>query len=195
MGMKSICTAGIFFLSATGLFAQNNMDAWFQEAFQRYENKQFREASAGFSKVIQADSLFLEAFVFRGLSQQAMKNHKNALADFQSAIDIAPKDTMLYLMKADLEAEIGANLQAIVDYSSAIVLDPSNAEIYRSRASQYYLLNHYVLALEDFRKAIGLDPSDATDFFSAGICLNILEDYEQAISFFSTAAISNPRRR
>lgn len=192
ISMRLISVCIIFLLAAADTFGQSDKESIFQEAYQKYEKGQYRDAVAGFSGAIKIDSLFLEAFVFRGLANQALKSYRNALDDYLKAIAIAPKDTMLYLMKADLEAEIGESLPAIIDYSTAIALDPENAEIYRSRASQYYLLNHYILALEDYRKAISLDPVEATDFFSAGICLNMIEEYEDAIGFFSVAAMLEP---
>ncbi|MGA7750761.1 MAG: tetratricopeptide repeat protein [Gallionella sp.] len=95
----------------------------------------------------------------RGTELGQLKRYKEAIADFSSAIAIAPFD-LLYGNRATAYYFLGEYQNALRDFDRAIELDPDNANSYYGRAMTYRILGDFKAAQDDLRKscALGLCP-------------------------------------
>jgi tetratricopeptide (TPR) repeat protein len=121
------------------------------------------------------------------------KSYKQALADVNACIKIAPDSTRLYILRGDIEddGEKKENL-ALKDYSHAIQLQPSNAVVYYERGVIYKRLGQLQKALADYQKSIGLSPHPYTYNNIGGIYMD-LKMYKKAYDEFKLAfKISKP---
>ena len=84
---------------------------------------------------------------------------KQALADFNKAIELNPTFARPYLGRAKVYRKIGNSILALKNYRKAIELDPNYADAYFERSKMYTDLNQIEFAFKDYRKAIELDPS------------------------------------
>jgi tetratricopeptide (TPR) repeat protein len=118
----------------------------------------FKGAAAQFTKAIQIDPNFAEAYRARGDAWQAAGQSDAALADFAKAISIDPAEWMAYLSRGMLWSERGDTQRAIADFTQSIHLHPT-AKTYYRRGLAYQALADAKNALADYNLAIERDPS------------------------------------
>ncbi len=88
-----------------------------------------------------------------------------ALADFEKAIEIDPKDANNYVGRGYAYSWQRNHQQALADYAKAIELDPNFAGAYTNRAILYAdSLKQPASALPDIEKALQLNPQEP-DFY------------------------------
>ena len=100
----------------------------------------------------------------RGVARKQSGDRAGALADFNQAIALNPKDPKPWLNRADLHFDAGEFEAAMPDYNKALEVDPKNAHAYANRGASYGAQNKLDLALSDLNRAIELDPTLADAF-------------------------------
>jgi serine/threonine protein kinase len=116
---------------------------------------------------------------------------KQALANYNKAIDLDPKYTYAYYSRGILKAnELGDPVGALADYSKAIELNPRFASAYHGRAIlEAEIFSNLVRALADYNKAIELDPQCADIYYHRALLKkNKIKDRLSAIQDFRDAA-------
>lgn len=116
-------------------------------------NQEYDLAIADFTKAIELDPKYADAYNRRGALYGNKKDNDKAIADFTNAIELAPKlDTAylnrgsLYLIKKDYES-------AIDDFTKVIELDPDSYINYSIRSVAYGKMGRNDLANADLQKA------------------------------------------
>ena len=128
-----------------------------------------------------------------GLAQGSLKQYKQAIADYNTAIDLDPKYARAYNNRGVAYDALGQYEQAIADYNTAIELDHDPlARPYNNRGWAYRNLGQYERAIEDYNTAIDLDPEYATAYNNRGNTYRRLEDYEAALADYGRAIELNP---
>jgi len=107
------------------------------------------------------------AYTNRGLAYYDKGEVERAIADFDKAIALNPKDAIAYTNRGLAYSEKGDYDSAIADYDKAIVLDPKLALAYTARGLAYEkkgeydkAIADYTQAIADYRKTLEIDPSD-----------------------------------
>ena len=138
----------------------------FDRGITLYEKGQLDEAIGEFTKAIELDAIYAEAYYNRGSAFSKKAKHSNDLADIANASG--------YYTKADADyTKARADYQkAIADYSKAIKLDPNYTEAYVARGSAFVVIGPHDWAIDDFTKVLELDPNHAWTYFArAGLYL------------------------
>ncbi|HTB30391.1 MAG TPA: tetratricopeptide repeat protein, partial [Bacteroidia bacterium] len=110
----------------------------------RCRHGDFKGALLDFSKAIELEPLFVEAYANRGIANANLGNFNDAIWDFNKAIildDANPENYynrgnvkgQLFASKKYAESEISIANEAIQDYTIAIKLKPDFAEAYFMR--------------------------------------------------------------
>jgi tetratricopeptide (TPR) repeat protein len=73
-------------------------------------------------------------WTFRGIAWKAKKEYDKAIADFNEAIRLDPKDALAYYNRGVVWGDKKEYDRAIADFNEAIRLDPKDALAYGSRA-------------------------------------------------------------
>jgi uncharacterized membrane protein YhaH (DUF805 family)/regulator of sirC expression with transglutaminase-like and TPR domain len=105
-----------------------------------------------------------------------------AIADYNSAIELAPDSADTYYNRGDAYDEIGEYGKAIADYSKAIELDPNHASAYYNRGCAYGELGAYDKAIADYSKAIELNPKDSLAYYNRGLAYSKRGEVPKAVS-------------
>ena len=96
-----------------------------------FKKKNFDAAIADYTKAIDANPKYVEAYGNRGNAYNEKDEYALAIADYNKAIELAPKNSMLhsllYTNRGLVYERIGDKNKAIADYKKAIVIDPSNS--------------------------------------------------------------------
>jgi tetratricopeptide (TPR) repeat protein len=102
-----------------------------------------------------------EGYVDRGVAWSDRGEYDIAIADYNEAIRLDPRNGAAYNDRGNAWAAKGEFDRAIADYSEAIRLDPKDSLPYYNRGAARGAKRDYDRALADYAEAIRLDPKDA----------------------------------
>jgi tetratricopeptide (TPR) repeat protein/V8-like Glu-specific endopeptidase len=139
-----------------------------------------------------ADEFFIAGFnKFVEPGDNVKAGKQQAIQELTKAIQINPKYTYAYFMKAIAYAQVNEFQKSLIDYNQAISLNPKYSEAYNNRAVlKYEKLNDIQGALADYNQAISLNPKYSEAYNNRAIpkyeklndIQGALADYNQAIS-------------
>jgi len=96
----------------------------------------------------------------RGIAYGMSGQYDRAIADYDTAIKINPKDTIAYVVRGISYEGKGQFDRAIGDYDMAIKLNPIYDWAYYNRGQAYKGRGNKERAIADFRKVLELRPGD-----------------------------------
>lgn len=131
-------------------------------------------------------------YFFRGEVYLNQKKHKEAIADFNIAIDLNPNYTDAYFKRGLVYSLSGNYKNAIADFTRAIDLNPNYTDAYYNRGHNYNYLENYEDAIADFTKAIKIDPDYTYAYIARGSAYSFLEKHNEAFDDFNKAIELNP---
>src|SRR2546421_2795341 len=98
---------------------------------------------------------------------------KEAIAAFDEALRINPRDSQAYIYRGAACLAGGEPNAAISNFTQLIVLEPTNAIAYLDRSAAYRAKEQFNRALEDLEKSIRLNPTNGTALKTrASLCIN-----------------------
>ncbi|MCP4049454.1 MAG: tetratricopeptide repeat protein, partial [bacterium] len=122
-----------------------------------------------------------------------MKNNPDKDIEFYSkAIELEPKDPMLYYERANSYYDLKNYDKAIEDYNKAIELKPECSNFYNDLGVCYEDLEQFEKAIGNYNKAIEINAEDKNAHFNKGYCYQTLGHYEMAIDSYNKAKEINP---
>jgi tetratricopeptide (TPR) repeat protein len=104
----------------------------------------------------------------RGVAYSRRLQHKEAIDDFNRAIQLYPEYAAVYNNRGNVLLGLGAVREAVKDFDRAIVLAPGYAAAYSNRASAHMKLGQVERAIADYTRAIELTPSSAAALSGRG---------------------------
>jgi tetratricopeptide (TPR) repeat protein len=124
------------------------------------------------------------------------KTSKNqAIQEFTTAINLNPKYSVAYFMRANTKEQLNLDREALDDYNQAISLNPKDPLAYNNRGYlKYYKLKDTNGVLADFNQAINLFPQFALAYNNRGYFkFDRLKNIPGALVDYSKAIAINPR--
>ena len=95
----------------------------------------------------------------RGVAYSRRLQYKEAIDDFNRAIQLYPEYPAVYNNRGNVLLGLGAVREAIKDFDRALLLAPGYAAAYSNRAGAYMKLGQIDQAITGYTKAIQLTPS------------------------------------
>ena len=133
-----------------------------------------------------------EQWLVAGNAHYNAGQYKEAIAAYDRAIQLDPKDAKAYNNRATIYRFLHEYQRAIIDYSRAIELNPKYAWAYGSRGFVYSDLKEYKKAIADYDRAIALDPNLPGFYGRRGEAYHMLKQYQRAIHDFDHALELDP---
>jgi tetratricopeptide (TPR) repeat protein len=126
-------------------------------------------------------------YYLRGIINNAREKYSRALDDFNSAIDLNPKDILYrcYLGRGVSYLNLLEYEQALADLSASIQQNDTVAGAYYSRAMANYELHDYTAAISDFQKTLDFSEGNAALYFNLGMSHYRLNEKEKACPNFN----------
>jgi tetratricopeptide (TPR) repeat protein len=133
--------------------------------------------------------------LFRGENKAKLKKYKDAINDYNLALNLNPDLKGVYLSRGYALYENGDYELSSNDYAKAIQLYPDNKKmlvlLYDFRASNERNLQHFDKALENLAQGLILDPENgllnwnrAIIYSQQGECKLAIDEYNKAIIFY-----------
>lgn len=153
-----------------------------------------------FTKAIEINPQYAEAYLNRGLSYASSEFKKNeqAMSDFNKSIELNPKDNFfVYLSRGSLYYDKGNYRQAISDLDHAIEAKPDyddaqDVAAYYKRGLAYAQESNYGHAISDLNKVIALSPRYVDAYYNLGLINDYKGDLDEAISSYSKGLEIDP---
>jgi lipoprotein NlpI len=124
----------------------------------------------------------------RGNAHAARGDHAAAIADYDEAIKLEPKNTRAYNNRGTSRGDNGETDQAIADFSAAIKQDARFASAYFNRANTYAAKGETARALDDYASAIKFNRRNVNAYIARGALLLASGDVAKARADMKQAA-------
>src|SRR6266571_508117 len=108
-------------------------------------------------------------YVSRGVEYKNKRGLDRAIADFDQAIRLVPKNTDVYTVRGMAWEAKGDFDRAIADFDQAIRLDPKNTGAYTNRGIAWAAKGDLDRAIADYDQAIRFDPKNSSWYFHRGL--------------------------
>jgi tetratricopeptide (TPR) repeat protein len=129
---------------------------------------------------------------FHGLQRQIARQYREAIAYYDKAIQLNPRDGEVYFHRGTAYAELRQYQRAIQDYNDAIRLKPGDALAYDRRGVAYAGLGQYERAIEDYNDALRVNSRYAWAYGHRGLAWLYLQRDTQAESDLKKAFELDP---
>ncbi|XP_064636762.1 uncharacterized protein LOC135493378 isoform X2 [Lineus longissimus] len=133
-----------------------------------------------------------ELYTNRGVINQFMGDHINAMQDYKRAVASDPKYGLAYYNVANLYFKLRQFQQAKAYYDKASLLNKMDESAYLNRAITRVLLHDTKGALDDFEKAAKLSPNSAHIYFNRGNLYSSLKEWQKAEKDYTKALSLQP---
>ena len=164
---------------------------WFERGYKLLKGNN-TDAVKAFSKAIELDPQYAEAYFGRGAAYEFLGNYKQAVQNFTKTIELNPQAHVAFA-RGLAYYKLHNYQQAIQDYNKAIELDPRDAMAYSERGRAHFSLHNYQQVIQDSNKAIELDPQYADAYVNRGNAYGILGNKQQEIQDYNKAIELGPR--
>jgi tetratricopeptide (TPR) repeat protein len=152
------------------------------------------QAAALYSQALQDKTLPNERRAIllsdRGVVYARQQNPKDAIEDFNRAIQLFPEYAAIYNNRGNVLLGIGAVREAMKDFDRALLLAPGYAAAYSNRAGARLRLGEIDPAMADYSRALGLSPASPAALtgrgrahLAAGRPHAAIRDLTRAVSF------------
>jgi tetratricopeptide (TPR) repeat protein len=156
-----------------------------------FRANRYEQAILNFSRAVDLQSNFTDAYRMRGRAYAAIGKPDNAVPDFTKVSSLQPREATVlvergfaYLDKKDLT-------HAMADATSALALDGKLARAYNLRATVERSVGESAKAIEDFSRAVELAPN-LDNYFQRAATYQSLSDHKRALADYDQALILFP---
>ncbi len=144
-----------------------------------------------FNKIVDDFSQIADYNV-RGTSKAQFGDFKEAIVDFNKALQVNANDDQAFANRGKAKDELGDLEGALKDLTRAIELKPEEYDYYVQRSNVKVKKNDFDGAISDCSKAIDIKSSDAPLHAHRATIYQLAQKYENALSDFSKAISIRP---
>lgn len=143
--------------------------------------------------LLQRDPRNPVTYVHRGISYRETGRLREALADFNRAIQYNPRYHQAYNARASIYMRMRDYRRAIQDYDRAIEANPNYALAHNNRGEAFENMNELEAAMESYTRAIDLEPRFALAYANRGDIWRKMGDRDKAARDYRHALSIDPR--
>ncbi len=173
----------IFFVGPTRHYVQG-------EAYVR--NGQYGAAIAAYTKAIELNPQFAEAYCGRGHAYRQMREYDAAIKDYTKAVELKPDYAEAYNNMGYAHFDLKQYAEAIAAYKKTVAIKPDYADAHYGMGVAHDRLKQYTEAIAAYKKAIAIKPDYAAAYCDMGTAYYQMERYTEAIAAYKKARTVDP---
>ena len=131
-------------------------------------------------------------YVDAGVRSFGTGHYGDALLQFTQAIQLDPKNALIYLNRAQVYLAQKDYDGAASDFTQVIQLDPKNVAAWVSRAQAQAAQQKFAQAISDLDQAVKLSPAEPSVYVTRGQIIQASGDITQALASFTQALNVDP---
>lgn len=198
MRLRVVGLIAILFLLPTSTLTSQTRDRaaqYYQSGLARKAKGDLDGAIADYSKAIEINPRYAEAFVNRGVARKTKGDLRGAIADYDKALAINPGLKEAYNNRGLARQLQGSLDPAIADFDKAIELDAHYAGAHYNRASAARAKGDLKLAIAELTKAIESPHNDhlSETYNNRGTIRHEMGDNVGAVADFTKAIEIDPQ--
>lgn len=133
-------------------------DAYLLRGRIRFDHlKQFEQAKSDFSKALELDPQYYDAYKAKALLELSLKQYSEAAADMTKAVAINAKDHHDYGLRGVMYQKLRLHEKALQDFDLALQADPSDWKLRSLRATSLTGLKRYSEAIAEYTRVLPFD--------------------------------------
>lgn len=170
---RRILVAGLLAcLTASVLHAEEkSVDELLAEARQAFEQGESKQALELADRAVASDAKSVRAVYVRGLLHEALRNHSQAMADFNRALQLNPRHADAYDHRGSEQFKQGRIAESIADFDKAIELDPARERGHWKRGISYYYADRFDEGRKQFEQYQTFDDNDVENAVWRYLCM------------------------
>ena len=94
--LKTFVVTAVIFLGFSLNSYSQTAEEYYNRAYEKNKLQDYRGAIADYSKAIDLNPMYIDAYHWRGKNKTQLKDYSGATADYSKAIGIDPKDSEIY---------------------------------------------------------------------------------------------------
>jgi tetratricopeptide (TPR) repeat protein len=126
---------------------------YYLRGLQQSQAKEYQKAVESYSKAIELDPTFIEAYIKRCEMRNKLGDNQGVLDDCYQILQISPNFAKAYYYQGRSRASLGYVESAIISYSQAIESEPNYAQAHYYRGIAHKELKENTKAIYDLQKA------------------------------------------
>jgi tetratricopeptide (TPR) repeat protein len=142
---------------------------------------------------LNGDNLLAQSYTVNGSSEQGKGDYDGALADFNRAIELDPKNYGAYLLRGQVKTNQGDYDGAIADFNQAFALNPSDGAVYGNRGAAKVMKGDLDGATSDLNQALALDPKNSDAYVILGKTKVLKGDLDGGMADLNQALTLDPK--
>jgi tetratricopeptide (TPR) repeat protein len=182
----------VFLITVLTPLNAQNAKQFYKTGLTFVEAMNYSDAIEQFSKAVEVDPDFIEAYIERARAFQALNEPQKAAEDFDRAIVFEKKEKDLYMEAAAVNFQLENLDKALEQVKTAITLDPKFDESYRLQCRILIEKEDYSGALIAINKALELKDNAENSYYH-GVVSEMMKNYNQAELDYEKAIMKNRR--
>jgi tetratricopeptide (TPR) repeat protein len=182
-------------LSFLGVCHAEDAKGFVEAGNAKYRDKDFDGAIADYTKAIEVDPKFAEAFKFRGLSKSLKGDWKGCLTDINAALALSPENIDFLSTRAFTHLHLTNFPAAIADFAAIERLDPKDGSKTKDQIAQWLISRargrsaggDNSSAVKDLDMVLALFPKLGVAYHERGAAKTDLKQYREAVADFDQA--------
>jgi len=179
-------------------YGQTELKDSFDKGVKLLQSDSYKKAAETFSDILKKatdDRLKKFCYIYRAFSYNGLGEYKNAIADFDKAIELDPTDIASYTDRGKAKAYLKDLDGAKKDFLFILSKDSLGEQ---GQAALYYLgkityqQGQYEQSIKYYDKLIILTPKDAELYFNRGVAKGMVFDTQGAIKDYDIAIELKP---
>lgn len=171
-----------------------SVQMFFDRAKGDIRGRKLELARSEMDELIQAHPDMAQAYFFRAMIEDGLKQDEQVRQDLNHVIELAPRFVRAYAVRSDALRAVPDNAAALSDLDTAIKLAPYWAGLYVGRAEVKLTLHDADGSLGDANRAVELNPDLAQALFIRGAARDELKDYENAAADYRRVIAMEPKK-
>lgn len=181
--------AGVFFIGTA--FSQT-ANSYYEQGVTKMKNKDYEAAIAEFTKCIQKNEFFFEAYLERSKCYMIQKKNQEALKDLNQSLTVNPNYYEAFLQRAKVHLLLQQPKNALADFSEAIKLKPNEPRAYLERSDYYYSIKDFKEALKNLNQALLYNEENHEIYFKKAMIYIVQKNQKEALGELNKAISVKP---